>query len=67
MDREKTGPLSAEEAKQRLRQSMDELGLQAWVRRRPYEALAWGFTAGLVMAVSRPMRVAMMKMLMRIM
>jgi hypothetical protein len=66
MDLEKTNPLSSDEAKERLRQAIDDVGLHAWVRRRPYEALAWSFAAGLVMAVSKPMRDAMMKMLMRI-
>ena len=66
MDLEKPNPLSTDEAKERLRQAIADVGLHAWVRRRPYEALAWSFTAGLVLAVSKPMRAAMMKMLMRL-
>lgn len=66
MDRDKIHPLSPEEAKDRLRQAFGELGLHAWVKRRPYEALALSFATGLILASSRPVRDTMMKMLMRI-
>jgi hypothetical protein len=66
MDLEKTGPLSPEEAKARLRQAVGELGLHAWVKRRPYEALAVSFATGLVLATSKSMRGLLLKTLMRI-
>lgn len=65
MDSEKTDRLSPEEAKQRLHQAVDELGLHALIKRRPYETLALSFSAGLVLAVSKPMRSAMLRLLLR--
>lgn len=65
MGSEKTDPLSPEAAKERLRDAAAQLGVRAWVRRNPYEALAVGFTAGIFMAASRPLRTAMTRMLIR--
>ncbi|MEJ2360678.1 MAG: hypothetical protein P8Z75_04510 [Gammaproteobacteria bacterium] len=66
MDSEKTDTLSPEEAKQRLHQAVGELGVHALMKRHPYESLALSFAAGLVMAVSKPMRNAMLRMLSRL-
>lgn len=63
---EKTDRLTPAEAKARLREAVAQLGVRAWVRQRPFEAMALSLAAGLVLASSRPLRSAMMRMLVRI-
>jgi hypothetical protein len=62
----KTDPLSVEDAKKQLRQAVNELGVAAWVKRRPIHALTLSFVAGMVLATSPPLRGTMMRMLVRI-
>jgi len=62
MGSEKTDRLSTADAKDKLRQALDEVGLHAWVKRRPFEALAMSFGVGLILAASKPMRSAMLRM-----
>jgi len=61
----KADQLSTEEAKARLRDTAGQLGVQAWVKRSPYEALAVSFAAGLVLASSRPLRDALVRSFIR--
>ncbi len=63
---EKTDQLTTAEAKARLRESVEQLGIRAWVKQRPVEALAFSFATGLVLASSRSLRSAMMRMVLRI-
>lgn len=62
----KTDPLSIEDAKTQLRLAAKEVGVRAWVKRRPIEALTVSFVAGIVLATSHPLRGSMMRMLIRI-
>lgn len=61
----KTDELSTEEAKARLRETAQQVGVHAWVKQHPYEAIAAAFAAGLVLATSRPMRTALVRLLIR--
>lgn len=62
---EKTDELTTEEAKAQLMQTAQQVGINAWVRQHPYEALGAAFAAGVVLATSRPMRSAVIRMLIR--
>lgn len=62
----KTDPLSVEDAKTQLRLAANELGVGAWVKRRPIQALTVSFVVGIVLATSPPLRGSMMRMLARI-
>lgn len=66
MDSEKTHRLSPEEAKERFRRVAGEVGLRAWMKQRPYESLGVSFAAGLILAVSKPMRSAVLRLLLRL-
>ncbi len=48
MDRSEDHPLTAEEAKQRLRLVAKHAGPAGWVRERPWSAVALAFAAGLL-------------------
>jgi hypothetical protein len=47
MGRSTTEPLTTDEAKTRLRRAAGELGVSAWVRRQPLQALSTALLAGL--------------------
>lgn len=49
MDRTPSDSLTPEEAKSRLREAAGRIGIGAWVRRHPYEALAAAVVCGLLM------------------
>lgn len=66
MGSEKADQLTTLEAKARLRESVQQLGIRAWVKQHPVEALAVGFATGMVLASSRPLRSAMMRVFLRI-
>jgi ElaB/YqjD/DUF883 family membrane-anchored ribosome-binding protein len=61
----KADQLSTEEAKARLRDAAGQLGVKAWVKRSPYEALTVSFAVGLVLASSRPLRDGLVRMFIR--
>ncbi|NIR59354.1 MAG: hypothetical protein GWO02_07445 [Gammaproteobacteria bacterium] len=42
-------PLSPEQAKARLREAADNVGVGAWVRRHPYDAVMIAVIAGLLL------------------
>lgn len=46
VDREETGALSVEVAKERVRQSAERLSFSGWVREDPKEALVTAFAVG---------------------
>lgn len=57
MVREKTDPLSTEQAKERLREASQRFGVTAWVQRQPLGSLAFGVLAGMLLAhTGRPVR-----------
>ena len=62
----KTDELTCEEAKRRLREAADQVGIAAWVRRDPYGALALSFAAGLVLANSPDSREELTSLLVRL-
>lgn len=62
----KTDPLSVEEAKAQLRLATEQLGVRAWVKRRPIEAVTASFLVGMLLASSHPLRSAMMRMFIRV-
>lgn len=61
----KTDELTTEEAKAQLRYATEQLGVRAWVRQHPYEALTLGVATGMVLAASRPMRHTLLRLLIR--
>ncbi|MEJ2346225.1 MAG: hypothetical protein P8076_04365 [Gammaproteobacteria bacterium] len=46
MDRSATEPLTTDEAKARLKKAAGEIGVSAWVRRQPLQALSAALLAG---------------------
>lgn len=66
MDSEKTHRLSPEEAKERFRLAAGEVGMQAWMKQRPYEAVGLSFAVGLIFALSKPVRGTVLRLLLRI-
>jgi len=66
MGSKKADQLTTTEAKARLREAVSQFGIGALIKQRPVEALAVSFTVGLVLATSKPLRSAMMRMLVRI-
>ena len=66
MDSEKTRRLSPEEAKERFRQAVGEVGLHSVMKQHPYEVLGVSFAAGLVLALSKPVRNTMLRMLLKL-
>jgi len=61
----KTDQLSTEEAKTRFLEAASQVGVRAWVKRRPYEALTVSFVVGLALATSQPLRRAVVRMVIR--
>ena len=55
MGRTKIDSLSTEDAKRRLRETADQMGIAAWVRHDPFRAVALGFVAGLITASNGPL------------
>lgn len=66
MDNATSNPLSPEQAKQRLRTVARDNSVAAWVRRRPYRALAAGFLAGLLFGGCPPTCEATARRLLRL-
>ena len=62
----KTDELTSEEAKRRLLEAADQVGVAAWVRRDPYGALVLSFVAGLMMANSQASREELTTLLVRL-
>lgn len=66
MDRPSNRPLSVEEAKDLLRRTANETGLSAYVKHRPYVALATAFTIGVLLGGSPAARDAATRELIRV-
>jgi len=48
VDRNSTGPLSPEAAKERLRSVADSMGPVSWIREKPRESIGMALVAGLL-------------------
>lgn len=66
MDHTSDQSLSVQQAKERLRAAAGETGLTAYVKRRPYTALAVAFCAGILYASSQATREITKKELLRL-